>query len=115
MMEGKQTPLEYLMEVMVDPTADQKRRDWAAEKAAGFLHPRPAPVARSIELDLPDTRTVEGIKAALGVITNAAAGGHLAPAEAQSLSALVEAQRKAIETGELLERVEKLEAAQARR
>ena len=33
----------------------------------------------------------------------------VAPAEATSLSALVEAQRKAIETGELLERIERLE------
>lgn len=113
-MDGKKTPLEYLMEVMVDPDADEKRRDWAAEKAATFLHPRPAPVARPVEIELPDTSTAEGIKVALGVITHAAATGQIAPAEAQSLSTLVDAQRKAIETGELLERIEKLEAAQRR-
>lgn len=114
-LDGRKTPLEYLMEVMADSEADEKRRDWAAEKAAAFLHPRPQPIARAIEIELPDTSTVEGIKAALGVITNAAAAGQIAPAEAQSLSALVEAQRKAIETGELLERIEKLEATQIRR
>jgi hypothetical protein len=115
MMDGRQTPLEYLMDVMADPEADEKRRDWAAEKAAAFLHPRPQPVARPVEIELPDTSTAEGITAALSVITKAAAGGQIAPAEAQSLSALIEAQRKAIETGELLERLEKLEAAQAKR
>lgn len=115
MMDGRKMPLEYLMDVMADPDADEKRRDWAAEKAAAFLHPRPQPVARSIEIELPDTSTVAGITAALGVITRAAASGQIAPAEAQSLSALIEAQRKAIETGELLERLEKLETAQARR
>ncbi len=115
MMDGRKMPLEYLMDVMVDPKADEKRRDWAAEKAAAFLHPRPQPVARPIAIDLPDTSTVEGITAALGVITKAAASGQIAPAEAQSLSALIEDQRKAIETGELLERLEKLETAQTRR
>lgn len=115
MMDGRKTPLEYLMDIMTDENADVKRRDWAAEKAAAFLHPRPQPVARSIEIELPDTSTVEGITSALNVITQAVAGGQIAPAEAQSLSALIEAQRKAIETGELLERIEKLEAAKSRK
>ncbi|MBN9250934.1 MAG: hypothetical protein J0I86_10200 [Mesorhizobium sp.] len=115
MMDGRKTPLEYLMDIMTDENADEKRRDWAAEKAAAFLHPRPQPVARSIEVELPDTSTVEGITSALNVITQAAASGQIAPAEAQSLSALIEAQRKAIETGELLERIEKLEASQPTR
>lgn len=108
-------PLVYLLEVMMDDAADQKRRDWAAEKAAAYIHPRPAPVQREIHIDLPDTSTVEGIKAALSLITKAAASGQVSPAEAQSLSALVEAQRKAIETGELMERIERLEATQAQR
>lgn len=115
MMDGRKTPLEYLMDILADENADEKRRDWAAEKAAAFLHPRPQPVARSIEIELPDTSTVEGITSALSVITKAAANGQIAPAEAQSLSALIEAQRKAIETGELLERIEKLEASQEKR
>lgn len=114
-MDGRKTPLEYLMDVMADSEADEKRRDWAAEKAAAFLHPRPQPIARQIEIELPDTSTVGGIAAALSVITRAAANGQIAPAEAQSLSALIEAQRKAIETGELLERLEKLEAIQTKR
>ncbi|WP_192356304.1 hypothetical protein [Mesorhizobium mediterraneum] len=104
------TPVEYMLSIMRNENEDEKRRAWAAEKAAPFIHPRPAPIARVIEIDLPSTDTVEGIKAALGLIVMAAAEGRLAPSEAQSLSALIEAQRKAIETGELLERIERLEA-----
>lgn len=34
-------PLEYMLEVMNDPTADQARRDRMAMAAAPFLHARP--------------------------------------------------------------------------
>lgn len=107
------TPVEYMLSIMRDENADGKSRAWAAEKAAPFIHPRPAPIARSIQIALPDTATVEGIKAALMTITLAAASGQIAPSEAQSLCALIEAQRKVIETHELLQRIERLEAAQA--
>lgn len=33
-------PLEYMLQVLRDPMADPKRRDWAAEKAAPYLHAR---------------------------------------------------------------------------
>ena len=108
-------PVEYMLSIMRDDNADGKARAWAAEKAAPFIHPRPAPIARSIQMDLPDTATVEGIKAALIKITLAAASGQIAPSEAQSQSALIEAQRKAIETHELVQRIESLEAAQDNR
>ena len=103
------TPIEYMLQVLRDENAPEERRNWAAEKSAPYIHPRPQPIARCIEIALPDTSTVEGIKGALSVITAAAATGQIAPAEAQSLSALVEAQRRAIETTELLERIERLE------
>jgi hypothetical protein len=104
------TPIEYMLQILRDENAPEERRSWAAEKSAPYIHPKPQPIARCVELVLPDTSTVEGIKAALSVITAAAASGQIAPAEAQSLSALVEAQRKGIETGELLDRIERLEA-----
>lgn len=34
------TPLQYVLEVMRDPRAKQKRRDWAASTALPFVHPR---------------------------------------------------------------------------
>lgn len=99
-----------MLAIMRDENAGEKQRAWAAEKAAPFVHPRPAPLVRPIAIDLPDTGSLEGIRQALSCVTNAVATGELTPAEAQSLAVLIEAQRKAIETGELLERVERLEA-----
>ena len=40
-----QTPLEYLLALMVDTTATAARRDWAADRAAQYCHPRLAMVA----------------------------------------------------------------------
>ena len=84
-------------------------------EAAPYIHPRPAPIARPIEIELPDTSTVDGINKALACLVTATAQGRIAPSEAQSISALIEAQRKAIETGDLLERLEALEASMARK
>jgi hypothetical protein len=42
--KGK-TPLEYVLSVMNDEGADILRRDWAAETAMGYMHPRLAMVA----------------------------------------------------------------------
>ncbi|OJU12271.1 MAG: hypothetical protein BGN85_09460 [Alphaproteobacteria bacterium 64-11] len=108
------TPLEFMLKLMRDEKEDPKLRAWAAEKAAPFIHPRPAPMSRTVEIDLPDTSTAEGITKAMAAITRAVASGQITPAEAQSMVAIVEAQRKAIETGEILERLERLEAAAGR-
>lgn len=35
-----ETPLEYMLRVMRDPTAEHSRRDDMAAKAAPFIHPR---------------------------------------------------------------------------
>ena len=109
------SPVEYMLSIMRNEEEDEKRRAWAAEKAAPYIHPRPAPIARPIEITLPDTSTVEGINKAIACLVAATAEGRIAPSEAQSISALIEAQRKAIETGDLLERLEALEASMARK
>jgi len=104
-----ETPLEYLLNVMRDGETDQKRRDWAAERLAPFIHPRPAPMERNVEIDLPDTSTIEGVEKALDAIIQATATGQVAPAEANTLMGIVEARRKAIETNEVLTRLKALE------
>ena len=38
-------PLEYLLKVMRDPGEEDRRRDWAAQAAAPYIHPRPQAVA----------------------------------------------------------------------
>ena len=105
------TPVEYMLKILRDEEADAKDRAWAAEKAAPYLHPRPAPLERTIEIALPDTSTVEGIAGALDRIIKAMSKGDISPSEGQSLIAVIEARRKPIETGELLDRVKRLEEA----
>ena len=39
-IEAGQTPLEYMLAVMRDPTADYDRRDEMAKAAAAYCHPR---------------------------------------------------------------------------
>lgn len=109
------TPVEYMLKVLRDENADDKSKAWAAEKAAPYIHPRPAPLARPIEIDLPDTSTIEGVSAALNKITQAVATGDITTAEAQGLVSIVESQRKAIETGEMLDRIAALEEAVAKK
>lgn len=104
------TPIEYMLNIMRDKDADQKRKDWAAEKLAPYLHSRPAPMERCIEIELPDTSTVEGIDKALDAIIAAMGKGELSPSEGQSFMAVIETRRKAIETGDMLERIKALEA-----
>lgn len=108
--EAGLTPIEYMLSVMRDEKADTKDRAWAAEKAAPYIHPRPSPIANRIEIELPDTSTIEGVTQAMAAITKAVSSGAIAPTEAQGVVSIIEAQRKAIETGDLLRRLEALEA-----
>jgi hypothetical protein len=105
-------PVEYMLSILHDPNSDEKAKAWAAEKAAPFVHPKPAPAQRLVKIDLPATDTAEGVSAALGRLIQAVAAGDLAPSEAQAVATLIEAQRKAIETGDLVKRMEALEARQ---
>ena len=70
--------------------------------------------SQPVELDLPEVCNVEGIIQSLTTILRATASGKLTPAEAQSLSGVIEMQRKAIETAELEARIKRLEQAAAR-
>ena len=108
------TPVEYMLEVLRDDAADQKRRDWAAEKAAVYLHPRPASTDRTVTIELPDTSTIAGVDQALDRIIAAMATGTVSPSEGQSFISAIETRRKAIETGDLLARIEALEAVKPR-
>lgn len=45
-------PLEYLLKVMRNSKAKPARRDWAAEKAAPFLHPKIAAIEHSGNVQL---------------------------------------------------------------
>ena len=107
-------PHDFMASILRDENADPKVRAWAAEKLSPYLYARPAPIPRTVEIELPDTSTVEGIKDALASLTRAVANGEVAPSEAQAIAVLIDGQRKAIETHELLARIEVLEAERRR-
>ena len=56
-------------------------------------------------------RTPADLAAALGVVAGAVGRGDLSPEEGSAVAAVLEAQRKAIETQELERRIAALEAA----
>ncbi len=58
---------------------------------------------------MPSTATIQGIDQALDRIISALSAEEQSPREGQSLVALIEARRKAIETSEIMQRLEKLE------
>ena len=69
----------------------------------------PARKSRSINIDLPDVSTGEGVSLAQGVVVQAVSQGELAPDEGQVLSSILEARRKSIETADHEDRLNKLE------
>jgi hypothetical protein len=74
---------------------------------------RLAPPARErpLSIALPDVSTLAGISDAQAAIVQAAAGGELLPGEAATLSGILEARRKSLETQELEQRIAALEEA----
>ena len=70
---------------------------------------------RQIEIDLPDTSTVQGVTQAVAIVIQTAASGEITPAEASDFCAILESQRKAIELSDIEARLSKLETSQAGR
>lgn len=105
------SPVEYMLTIMRDAEASPKDRAWAAEKSAPYVHPRPAPMERTVSIDLPDTSTAEGIDKALDAVIAAMGRGEISPQEGQGFISAIETRRKAIETGDLMRRIEALEKA----
>jgi hypothetical protein len=66
-----------------------------------------------VALKLPSLETSADLVAALASITNAVASGELTPEEGQSVAAILEQQRRAIETIQLEQRIAALEARNA--
>jgi hypothetical protein len=74
------------------------------------------PVKESpVNVDLPDVADAAGCDAAQAAIMRAVASGELLPSQGEALAALVEHRRKAIETAEIVRRIEALEKTQTPR
>lgn len=70
--------------------------------------------SRPIEITLPDTKDASGVDNAMAVVVQAVASGEITPDEGTTLSAMLEARRKAIETLEFEKRLSRLEKAKGR-
>lgn len=70
----------------------------------------PARKGRAVAIDLPAIIGAGDLPAALGAIVAAVAGGDLTPEEGQAVAAVLEAQRRAIETADIETRLAALEA-----
>lgn len=64
---------------------------------------------RPVEVELPAIKGAEAVTEAMGKILDAVAAGHLTPSEGQAMAALLEAQRRAVETADLETRIAALE------
>ncbi len=75
----------------------------------------PARKGRPVRLDLPEMRTPADLAAALGAVAGAVARAELSPEEGAAVAAVLETQRRAIETAQLEQRIAALEAARPHR
>jgi hypothetical protein len=83
------------------------------QRAAEFILGRAWPARRSrpMSIELPKVETAGDIVKAIGAIADAVAGGELSPEEGEAVASILDAKRKAIETTDLLARIEALERA----
>jgi hypothetical protein len=86
-------------------------------RAADILLRRlwPERKGRPVALDLPPMATAADIVGALGAVAGAVADGDLSPEEGAAVAAIMEAQRRAVETADLERRITDLEAKGAKR
>ena len=73
----------------------------------------PARKGRPVQFDLPEMRTPADLATALGVVGQSVAAGDISPEEGAAVAAILEAQRRAIETAQLEARIAALEASKA--
>ena len=70
---------------------------------------------RPVLFALPPIESVSDLPVAMAAVVAAVADGTLTPEEAASISAVLEAQRRAVETAQLEQRIAVLEAARGER
>ena len=85
-------------------------------RAADILLRRlwPERKGRPVALDLPALVGAAGIADAVGAVASAVAAGEVSPEEGQAVAAILETQRRAIETADLEARIATLEARNTR-
>ena len=103
---------------MEDDAQDVVRTVIAAAKggdisACKLVLDRIAPIRRGapIRFTLPELAAASDLPAAIATITTQVARGVLTPEEGSMVTGMLEARRKALETAELVQRIERIEAA----
>lgn len=121
--EGRKTGSRNKASLLLDRLADDEAQELfkatlAAAKAGeewamALILNRiwPARKSRAVEIELPSLQGVQDALIAQSAIVDAAASGHLTVDEAQALTSVVDAYRRAVETVTIEERLRKLEEA----
>ena len=105
-----ESPAELCLRISRDDSQQLDVRLNAARTVMPYIHPRPMPQPRLVQVPLPDTSTARGIAEAVGSVLAAASSGQIAPSEAKDLTDLLGARLKALEVTDLEDRIAKLEA-----
>src|SRR5262245_52922791 len=111
--DGK-TPVALALEIMKDDSKALEVRLHAAKIAAPYLHSRPQLEPRLVTFEMPETISPENLSQVHMKILRAVAVGELSLEEGKDISAMLENQRRIVETTELAERLTILEATLGR-
>lgn len=98
-----------LTEILTALLAKAKGGDIAAASIV-LSRAWPARKGRPVLFEMPPVVKADDIVAAIGAVAGAVAIGSLTPEEAASIAAVLETQRKAVESADLAKRIEALEA-----
>ncbi len=120
--QGSRNKATLAMEVLLDGQAEtitQKAIDLALQgdmTALRFCLERVLPPRKSrpVNITLPEVKTVEGVAEAQAAVVQAVADGDLTPEEGSTITGILEARRKAIETQDHEGRISALEATKVR-
>ena len=116
-VEGSRNKATLLLDKLADAEAEAIQRQVIAAakggdlKAAELILARiwPPRRGRPVRLELPLARTAADISDGMAAVVEAMAAGEVTPEEAATISNVLEVHRKALETHELAERIERLE------
>jgi hypothetical protein len=116
--KGSRNAATLLIEQMLVDDAEALTRALIKRAKAGnasamqicFARLAPAPKDRAIEITLPAQRSLADLMGAHDMLLQQVASGHLAPAEAETVSKLLENRRRAFEMTELEARLAAIEA-----
>jgi hypothetical protein len=106
-----ETPVAFGLRIMRDATQPIEIRLHGARIAAPFIHPKPQPLGETVELELGDIDTVEGVTMASAKILAAVGTGEISISNGRDLMAIIDSHRKSIELSDIEVRLKQLEAA----